>query len=123
MAQTGTCKWFNFKKGFGFIAVDGLEGDDKDVFVHATNVKGNPLKEGDKVTLDVEKDDDGKSTCKNVEGGSGWSSKGRGKKGKGKGKKGKGKGRKGKGKGKKSENKDDEEEAAEEEAAEEAKEE
>ena len=57
---TGTVKWFNPKKGFGFIAPDG---EDKDIFVHITAVQQpglDRLDEGDKVEFeDVE--DKGKS--------------------------------------------------------------
>jgi CspA family cold shock protein len=52
---TGTVKWFNESKGFGFIAQDN-GGDD--VFVHfrAISVDGfKTLAEGQKVTFDVEK--------------------------------------------------------------------
>jgi CspA family cold shock protein len=90
MAEKGTVKWFNFKKGFGFIENDA-GGDD--LFVHATKVKGNPLKDGDKVTFDISTDEKtGKPAAVEVDGGSGYPKKGRGKrpsKGKGKGKKGK----------------------------------
>jgi CspA family cold shock protein len=52
---TGTVKWFNESKGFGFIAQDN-GGDD--VFVHFRAISGEGFKtlaEGQKVTFDVEK--------------------------------------------------------------------
>jgi CspA family cold shock protein len=51
MAQ-GTVKWFNDKKGFGFIIAE----DGKDVFVHHTAIEGDgykTLKEGEKVSFDI----------------------------------------------------------------------
>jgi cold shock protein len=51
MAQ-GTVKWFNDKKGYGFIVSD----DGKDVFVHHSAIQGEgykSLKEGEKVQFDV----------------------------------------------------------------------
>ncbi len=50
---SGTVKWFNATKGFGFIESDG---GGKDVFVHISAVEKaglNDLREGDKVTFDV----------------------------------------------------------------------
>lgn len=50
---TGTVKWFNESKGFGFIAPS--DGGD-DVFVHFSAIQGNgfrTLAEGQAVTFDV----------------------------------------------------------------------
>jgi CspA family cold shock protein len=50
---TGTVKFFNAEKGYGFIS---LEGGDKDVFVHYSNIQGTgykTLEEGQKVEFDV----------------------------------------------------------------------
>ena len=56
---TGTVKWFNNAKGFGFILPD--EGGD-DLFAHysSINMEGyRTLKAGQSVTFDVEKGDKG----------------------------------------------------------------
>lgn len=49
--QTGTVKFFNESKGFGFIT---NEETGKDIFVHVTGIKGGSLKEGDKVNYEEE---------------------------------------------------------------------
>ena len=49
----GTVKWFNDKKGYGFITP---EGGNKDVFVHFSSLQGGgfkSLKEGESVSFDV----------------------------------------------------------------------
>jgi CspA family cold shock protein len=48
--QTGKVKFFNAGKGFGFITPD--DGG-KDVFVHANDIGGAQLNEGDKVQFEV----------------------------------------------------------------------
>jgi len=50
----GTVKWFNQRKGYGFISTD----DGRDIFVHYSNISGEGFKtlaEGDSVTFDVVK--------------------------------------------------------------------
>jgi len=50
--MTGRVKWFNDRKGFGFIEVEGS----KDVFVHHSAIQGEgfkSLKEGDEVEFEV----------------------------------------------------------------------
>ena len=50
--MTGTVKWFNPKKGYGFITPES----GADVFVHFSSIKSagfKSLNEGDKVTFNV----------------------------------------------------------------------
>lgn len=48
--KTGTVKFYNSEKGYGFITPD--EGG-ADVFVHATGLSGNKIGQGDKVSFEV----------------------------------------------------------------------
>jgi CspA family cold shock protein len=50
---TGTVKWFNSRKGYGFIEQE----DGPDVFVHHSGINASGFKtlyEGDNVTFDIE---------------------------------------------------------------------
>ena len=54
--HTGTVKWFNVEKGFGFI----LAKDDKEYFVHYSSIKSDGFKslgEGETVEFDLQADD------------------------------------------------------------------
>jgi len=60
---TGTVKWFNATKGYGFIQP---EDGSKDVFVHVSAVERagmRSLMEGQKITYSVEQGRDGKSSA------------------------------------------------------------
>ena len=64
---TGTVKWFNATKGYGYIAPD--DGG-KDVFVHISAVERagiNRLNDGQAVTYDLEKGRDGRSSATNLQ--------------------------------------------------------
>ena len=63
---TGTVKWFNTTKGFGFIQPD--EGG-SDVFVHISAVERSDLgtlSEGQKVSFDLERGQQGKTSAVNL---------------------------------------------------------
>jgi CspA family cold shock protein len=71
---TGIVKWFNNRKGYGFIAPEGMEDEDSqdnDVFVHYSAIEGDDdefktLYEGDKVKYEVVDGDKGPQAA-NVE--------------------------------------------------------
>ncbi|PLX37374.1 MAG: cold-shock protein [Hyphomicrobiales bacterium] len=66
--ETGTVKFYNMQKGYGFIAPDN---GGKDVFVHATALERAgmaALNEGDKVSFDTETDrNSGKTAVANIQ--------------------------------------------------------
>jgi CspA family cold shock protein len=64
---TGTVKWFNSTKGYGFIAP---EGGGKDVFVHISAVERSGLTglaDNQKVTYDLEAGRDGRESAVNLQ--------------------------------------------------------
>lgn len=66
--QTGTVKWFNATKGFGFIQPDN---GDADVFVHISAVERagiRQLVEGQKIGYEITRDQrSGKSSADNLQ--------------------------------------------------------
>lgn len=66
MNVTGTVKWYNMKKGYGFIQ---SEANVKDIFIHATLLQKSGLKRllpGQKVRFEIY-DDKGRPAAENVE--------------------------------------------------------
>jgi cold shock protein len=64
---TGTVKWFNDAKGFGFITPDG---GGEDLFAHFSGINMNgfkTLKEGQKVTFDITAGNKGKQQASNIQ--------------------------------------------------------
>ena len=65
--STGTVKWFNTQKGFGFIQPD--DGG-KDVFVHISAVQRSgmqTLNEGQKISFEIVQDKRGKAAAENLQ--------------------------------------------------------
>ena len=58
MTEQGTVKWFNDRKGYGFVSRES--GDD--VFVHFSSIAGDgfkSLREGDRVSFEVQESERG----------------------------------------------------------------
>lgn len=58
MLEQGTVKWFNDRKGYGFIQ----RANQEDVFVHFSNIAGDgfkSLQEGDRVSFEVQQSERG----------------------------------------------------------------
>jgi CspA family cold shock protein len=65
--STGTVKWFNAKKGYGFIQPDDGSND---VFVHISAVERSgigTLNEGQKISYEVQKGQQGKLSAENLQ--------------------------------------------------------
>ena len=60
--KTGTVKWFNAEKGYGFITQD----DGKEIFVHFKDIQGgvNALRDNDNVEFEVEEGRKGQQAVK-----------------------------------------------------------
>ena len=57
----GTVKWYNARKGFGFI----MGEDEKDVFVHRSAIpNGTYINDGDKVEYEIEESERGPQATK-----------------------------------------------------------
>lgn len=65
--NTGTVKWYNSQKGYGFIQPDN---GGKDVFVHASALESAGIRglvEGQKISFDIQSDSrSGKSSAENI---------------------------------------------------------
>jgi len=64
--ETGVCKWFDAKKGIGFVTPDS---GDADIFVHQSAIQSEgfrKLVEDEKVEYDVDTDDSGRKKAINV---------------------------------------------------------
>lgn len=73
---TGTCKWWNSQKGYGFITPDDGSSE---VFVHQTAIQSDgfrSLAEGEELEYNVEQGHDGRLKAANVTGPKGQNVKG-----------------------------------------------
>jgi len=68
MSTSGSVKFFNTRKGYGFVTHGETQTD---YFVHTSDVVGQALKEGDAVTFEIGAGNDGREKAVNVQGGTG----------------------------------------------------
>jgi len=76
---SGTVKWFDSKKGFGFIIPHTDSGVNQDVFVHQSNIVADgfrSLADGEQVEFGVQEDNRGRKLAVNVTGPGGSSVQG-----------------------------------------------
>lgn len=78
--EKGRVRFFDEEKGFGFIAVESGREKGRDVFVHASDVSGDPLRDDDDVEFYVVEDERkrGSLRASDVTGGTGRPGGGRG---------------------------------------------
>ena len=63
----GEVRWFNYKKGYGFISQEGAE--DQDIFVHISAVKATgitKLQEGKKGEYEIKEQENGKMAAEDI---------------------------------------------------------
>jgi len=63
----GEVRWFNYKKGYGFVSQEGAE--DQDIFIHISAVKASgidKLQEGQKVEYEIKEQENGKMAAEDI---------------------------------------------------------
>jgi CspA family cold shock protein len=63
----GEVRWFNYKKGYGFVSQDGAE--DQDIFIHISAVKASgidKLSEGQKIEYEIKEQENGKMAAEDI---------------------------------------------------------
>ena len=63
----GEVRWFNYKKGYGFVSQEGAE--DQDIFIHISAVKASgidKLQEGQKVEYEIKEKENEKMAAEDI---------------------------------------------------------